>query len=77
MCIVQDIFHAVSEIKEVRLCWSIHVATEVNDKVLNTIAIFNIDIHEATNPVIEGSSMLVLNIFCSRPIRGVATKSIF
>ena len=54
---VHGIFHAVSENKEGRLCWGIHVVTEMHAKVLNIIASLNIDVHEVNNPVVEGSPM--------------------
>ena len=54
---VHDIFHAMFEIKESRFCWLIHVATDMYGDILKIIDILNSDMHEATNPVIEGSSM--------------------
>ena len=60
---VHEIFHDMSDIKESGFYSVIHVATETHDKVLNIVASLNSDLHEATNPVIEGSSMLVFNLF--------------
>ena len=54
---VHEIFHVMSESKESGFCWGIHVATEAHCKVLNTIVSLDSDVHEATNPVIEGSYM--------------------
>ena len=52
MWMVHEIFHAMSNIKEVGFHWGIHVATEMHGKVLKIVASFNIGVHEATNPVI-------------------------
>ena len=60
---VHEIFHDMSVIMDSGFCSVIHVATETHDKVLNIVASLNSDLHEATNPVIEGSSMLVFNLF--------------
>ena len=57
MWAVQEIFHAMSESKEGRTCRRIHAASETNGKVLNIISIFNSDVHEDTNPVIDGKTM--------------------
>ena len=57
MWLVHKIFHAMFDIKKGRLCWSIHVDNETDDKVLNIIWILKSDVHDATNPVIEGSPM--------------------
>ena len=54
---VHDIFHDMSKIKEVRFCWDIHVYNETHGKVLKIVEILDSDVHEATNQVIEGSSM--------------------
>ena len=58
---VHEIFHVMYESKESGFCWGIHVATDTNGKVLKIIAILNSDVLEATNRVIEGSSMRVFN----------------
>ena len=57
MWMLHGIFRAISERKQVRFCWRMHVSTEIHGKVLNIIESFNSDVHEATNPVIEESSM--------------------
>ena len=50
----------MSESKEGSFCWGIHISTETHSKVLKTVASFNSGVHEATNPLIEGFSILVL-----------------
>ena len=57
MCMVNKIFHAMSKFKERRLCWGICVSTDTHGKVLKIVASLNSDVHEFTNPVIEGYSM--------------------
>ena len=57
MWMVHEIFHAMYKIKEIGFCWGIHAATEAHGKVLNIVASLDSDVHEATNPVIEGSYM--------------------
>ena len=49
----------------------------MNNRVLNIEASVTSDVHEATKPAVEVSSMLLLNFFISFPIRSVAMKSIF
>ena len=61
--IVHEIFHAISEIKDRRFCWGINISTDTHGKILKIIASLNSDLHEATNPVIEGHSMWFLNLF--------------
>ena len=61
MCMVHEILHTMYEIKEGMLCWIIHVVTDTEGKVLDTISILNIAVHEATNPLIEGYYMLFIN----------------
>ena len=73
----QSVTHAMYEIKEGRFCWEIHVSTDMYGNILKIVASLNSDVHEATNPVIEGSSMWFFKIFISSPIKGVSTKSIF
>ena len=63
MWIVHEIFHDISNREEIWFCWGIHVATEAYCKVLNTIVSLDSDVHEATNPGIEGSYMWVFNLF--------------
>ena len=58
---VHDIFHAMFEIKESRLCCCIHVFTEAHDGIFKIIAILGSDVHETTNPMIQWFSMLFLN----------------
>ena len=53
MWMVHEIFHAMSNSKEIWFCWGIYVATDVHGKVLNIVASLDSDVHEATNPVIE------------------------
>ena len=57
MRLVHEIFHAMSEGKECRFCWGIHITTQAHDEVLNIISCLDSDVHEATNPVIEGTPM--------------------
>ena len=57
MWMVHAIFHAMYKIKEIGFYWGIHVATEAHGKVLIIVASLDSDVHAATNPVIEGSSM--------------------
>ena len=63
MRVVNEIFHAIYERKEGRICWRIHVATEARGEILKIVASLNSCVHEATNPVIEGSPMWVFNFF--------------
>ena len=63
MWVVYDILHFMYDINEVRLCCSIHVSTETHGKVLNIIASLSSDVHESTNPVIEGSSVWFFDLF--------------
>ena len=63
MWMMNEIFHAMYESKEIRLCWGIHVSTETHGKVLNIIACLDSDIHEVTNQVIEGYYIWVFNLF--------------
>ena len=58
---VHEIFNSMSEEKEIRFCWSIKITIQSHGEVLNTIVCWNIDVHEATNPVIEGTPMQVFN----------------
>ena len=51
------------DIKEGRFCWGIHLFTETRGKSLKIVASLNSDVHEATNPVIEGSYMWFLIFF--------------
>ena len=57
MWVFYEILHTISESKEGRFCWSIHVAPDAHGKLLYIMFIFNSDMHEAANPVIQGSSM--------------------
>ena len=61
MCMVHDIFHSVFEINESGFCSVIHVSTEIHGKVLNIVAGLNSGVYEATNPLIEVSSVWVFN----------------
>ena len=63
MWMVHEILHAMSESKEIKFCWGIHVSTETCGNILKIILSLNSDVHEATNPVIEGSWMWVFNFF--------------
>ena len=63
MWVVNKIFHAMSESKLVGIFWSIYVSTDTHDKLLNIIYSLNSDVHEATNPVVEGAPMIVFNSF--------------
>ena len=60
---VHEIFHDMYESKAGRIYWRIYVAVETHGKVLSITAILNIGVHEATNPVIEGSPVQVFNFF--------------
>ena len=53
MWMVDEIFHAIFEIKEIRVCWLIHVSTKLHNDILNIIESLNSDVHEATKSVIE------------------------
>ena len=64
----------MSERKEVRFCWVIHVYTRIQGKVLKIVASLNSDVYEATNPVIEGLSIKVYNSSRFSPRRGVSMK---
>ena len=77
MWMVHEILHAIFESKEIRFCWCIYVATETHGEILKIVASLESDVHEYTNPVIEGSSIWFLKIFSSSPMAGVAMKSIF
>ena len=57
MWMVREIFHAMFEINKIRLCWVIHVATEMYSEILKIIASLSSGVHDYTNPVIEGSSI--------------------
>ena len=57
MLVVHEILYAMSDNKEDRNCWIIHVATETQGKLLKIIVILVIYVHESTNPVVEGTSM--------------------
>ena len=61
MWIVYEILIAMFQIKEIRFCWCIHVATEVHGEILNIIASLDGAVHEYTNPVIDLSSMWSIN----------------
>ena len=63
MWMVHDIFHAMFEIKERRFCWGVHIATDAHGDILKNVASLDSDVHESTNPVIEGSSIRLLNLF--------------
>ena len=60
---VHGIFDVIYKSKEIMFCWGIHVSTESNGKILNTIASLKSDVHVTTNPVIEGSFIWFLNLF--------------
>ena len=55
--VVHEILHAIYDSKEVSICWVIHVSNDTHSNILNIVVSFNSDVHEATNPVIEGASM--------------------
>ena len=57
MWMVDNIFHAMFYTKEIRFFWGVPVATEAHDEILKVVASLDSDVHESTNPVIEGSSM--------------------
>ena len=54
--LMREIFRAMPEVNKSRLCWGIHITTETYGNVLNSIECLDSDLHEATNPVIEGTS---------------------
>ena len=57
------ILHSMYQIKEGRLCWGIHIATEMHDKLMKIVASLKMDVNENTNPVIDGSSMQSFSLF--------------
>ena len=57
MIVVHDIFHAMSKGKNHRLFWGIHITIKSHGKVLKIIACLNSGVHEATNAVIEVTTM--------------------
>ena len=57
------IFYAMYESKEIRFCWDIYVSTETNGKIFNIVAVLDCSVHVATNTVVEGPSILVINLF--------------
>ena len=63
MRVVHEIFHAVSEGNKGRLCWFIHTTTKLHGELLDIIAYLDSDKNEATNPVIEVTSMGFFNLF--------------
>ena len=54
---VHEIFQALSEGKEIRFCWRIHVTAQFNGDVLKTIACLDSDVNEAAKPEIEGTPL--------------------
>ena len=74
---VHDILHVMSEVKEGRLCWRMHIYTEKHVKVLKIIARLESDMHEATKPVIEVPPCDFSICFSYHPIRGIAKNSSF
>ena len=46
-----------------RLRWCIHIASEAHGQILKIVASMNIVVHKSTNPVIELSTILFLNLF--------------
>ena len=54
---VHGIFHEMYKSKESGFCWGIDVSTETHGKVFKIVVSLNSDVHGATNPVIEVSSM--------------------
>ena len=63
MRVMHEILHAMSEGEKIRFYWGIHTATYMNGKVLKIIACLDSDVHDATNPVNEGTLMWVFNLF--------------
>ena len=61
MWVVHEIFHTMSKIKESGFCWVNFVSADTCGKALKIVASLSIDVHKSTNPVIEVSSMLVIN----------------
>ena len=59
---MHEILHIMSERKKNRLCLVIHITTYTHDAILNIIACLDINVHEATNPVIEGTPIWVFNL---------------
>ena len=62
MWVVHDIFHDISEIKGRVFCWGIHVSNDTHVNILKIVVSLNSDVHDATKPVIKGSSIWVLNL---------------
>ena len=54
---VHEIFHTMYEGKEVRFFWIIYIATDTCGKVLKITVCLHSDMHETTNPVIDGTPM--------------------
>ena len=52
MRMAHDIFHAMFDIKKIRFCLCIHVATEAHCEILYIIANLDSDVHESKNPVV-------------------------
>ena len=74
---VHEIFHAMFESNESMLCWVIHIATETRGKILNIKTSLNSDVHDATNPLIEGSSIWFIKNISPSPMIVVAMNSVF
>ena len=60
---VHEIFHIMYESKEVSICWSINVTTDIHGKLLNITAILNSKVHDNTRPVIEVTSHVSFQSF--------------
>ena len=67
----------MSEGKECRFFWGIHITTQAHSEVLKIIECLDSYVHKATNPVIEGTHMWVFKLFNYYPIRGVSMKISF
>ena len=53
MWVVSKILHAMSDSKDVRFYWHIHLSTDMHGKIISIVAILNSDLHDTTNPVIN------------------------
>ena len=61
MRVLNDILHAMSEDKELRFCWGIHITTQAHGEILKIISCLDSDVYEATNPMIEVTPMWFFN----------------
>ena len=53
MWVVSEILHAMSDSNEVRFYWYINLSTDMHGNIISIVAIWNSDLHDTTNPVIN------------------------